>query len=94
MNEEEEFDAGFELSVKLMMLGILMLLAILMGVNKLFLYYSRIFGFDNSTGFFEIENASFLMRSYTELYFTWVITLITLFALIHIIFRLIKSWND
>ncbi|MBC7382302.1 MAG: hypothetical protein H7296_04815 [Bacteroidia bacterium] len=95
MNEEEH-DPAFTQSVKLMLFGGLLMLACIVGGNKLINFHSGTLSGDQIKKvniFAQLQSPAFRINSYTELYLTWLFFVIISIGLVLVIHRLVKTWD-
>ncbi len=97
MNNSDPNDSGFFESIKLMLFGGLLLLACIIGANKLFIHYVNLYWekrTDILLSFSHFQNQAFQIQSLTELYITWIMMLFSLSGLVIVIFKLVKTWTQ
>ncbi len=90
-------ETGFLQSIKLMLVGGLLLLALIVATNKLIIYY--LYGAANFPNNWlgnlaQTEAKVFAMASRGDLYLTWFAFVLCLPALIAVMVKLVKTWSD
>ncbi|MDP1728548.1 MAG: hypothetical protein Q8M15_17315 [Bacteroidota bacterium] len=97
MNDEEQQDEGYNHSIKLMLIGGLLMLVCIVGGNKL-IYFHLNLQTENQAriinNLIKVEASAFKINSYAELALTWFFVVTATFGLITVIYRLVKTWSN
>ncbi len=97
MNDEEQQDEGYNHSIKLMLIGGLLMLVCIVGGNKL-IYFHLNLQTENQAklinNLIKVESGAFKINSYAELALTWFFVITATIGLITVIYRLVKTWSN